>query len=226
VLNPPVSTGGLAVADVPRRALFIAGGVGITPILSHLRALARSGSAEDAVLLYFNHDTASTLFEQEIRKLGEVDGITVHVFAGHRPTAELIEDLVDDADERETFVCAPEGLVDAVRGYLVDLGQAPERFHTESFAPPHLARPVDDGSRYTVTFSRTHRSVEIDGATTLLEAANRVGIRVPTGCRSGLCRACVTHKLSGTTDREAGGTTTDRITVCDSLACSDIELDL
>ena len=77
-----------------------------------------------------------------------------------------------------------------------------------------------------MTFSRTHRSVEIDGATTLLEAANRVGIRVPTGCRNGLCRTCVTHKIRSVTSAEADGTETDRITVCDSLAFSDIELDL
>jgi ferredoxin len=66
-----------------------------------------------------------------------------------------------------------------------------------------------------------------------LEAANRVGIRVPTGCRSGLCRACVTPKrrgitqqLSGSTEPEAEGAVMERITVCDRVACSDVELDL
>lgn len=226
LLSPPVSSGGLAVADLPPKALFVAGGVGITPIISQLRTLARTDVERDAVLLYFNHDSQSTLFEREIRELGQRRGVTVNIFAGIRPTAELLEELVPDAAGRETFVCAPTGLVDAVRGYLSEMGQSPELFHTESFSPPELARPADDGSRYTVTFGRTHRSVEIDGSTTLLEAANLAGIRVPTGCRSGLCRACVTNKLSGITDRELHGAATDRITVCDSLACSDIELDL
>jgi ferredoxin len=136
----------------------------------------------------------------------------------------LIANLVPDAATRETFACAPQGLIDSLRGHLGDLGQAPELFHTESFAAPELARPADDGSRYTVTFARSQRSIEVDGATTLLEAANRVGIRVPTGCRSGLCRACVTPKISGMTQGERRAA--DRITVCDSLPCSDIELDL
>ena len=226
LLSPPVSDGGLAMADGPPRALFIAGGVGITPVISHLRALARCGAAEDAVLLYFNRDTSSILFKRELRELGQAAGIRAHVFTGQRPTAQLLDELVPDAADRETFVCAPAGLVEAVRGYLSTLGQAPDRFHTESFAPPEPARRADDGSRYTVTFRRSHRTVEIDGSTTLLEAANRVGIRVPTGCRSGLCRACVTHKLRGTTDREPTGAPSDRITVCDALACSDVELDL
>jgi ferredoxin-NADP reductase len=224
LLGPPVSTGGLATPEVPARALFVAGGVGITPIISHLRRLARSGGPRDVVLLYFNHDSGSILFDREIAALGTLPGIAVHVFTGRRPSRDLIANLVPDAKDRETFTCAPGGLVDSLRGYLGDLGQTPELFHTESFAAPELARPADDGSRYTVTFARSHRSVEVHGSTTLLEAANRVGIRVPTGCRSGLCRACVTTKLSGTTLGE--GRTSDRITVCDSLPGSDIELDL
>jgi ferredoxin-NADP reductase/fatty acid desaturase len=226
LLSPPVSTGGLATPQVPSRALLVAGGVGITPIISQLRSIARRDEPRDAVLLYFNHDSTEILFDREIAELGEVPGITVHVFAGHRPSPELLADLVPDAADRETFACAPAGLVDSLRGDLADLAQAPERFHTESFAPPELRRPADDGSRYVITFARTGREVEVDGTTTLLEAANRVGIRIPTGCRSGLCRACVTPKLSGATQREGDGTFMERITVCDSLACSDIELDL
>lgn len=224
LLGPPVSTGGLATPDVPTRALFIAGGVGITPIISHLRRIARGGEAQDVVLLYFNHDSGSVLFRREIEDLGALPGVTVHVFAGLRPSPELLAALVPDAGDRETFACAPSGLVETVRGCLAADGQEPERFRTESFAAPTIDRPADDGSRYTVTFARSSRSVEVDGATTLLEAANRVGIRVPTGCRSGLCRACVTPKISGQT--QGGGSTVDRITVCDALPCSDIELDL
>lgn len=225
VLNPPVSTGGLASPEIPSRALFVAGGVGITPIISQLRKLARSGEPKDAVVLYFNHDRSSILFNSEIAELGALPGIRVHVFTGQRPTPELLSELVPDAAGRETFACAPSGLVDSVRGLLAGLGQAPELFHTESFAAPEPIRQDDDGSRYVVTFARTRRTVEIDGTTTLLEAANRVGIRVPTGCRSGLCRACVTPKLGGVTQKD-GAKPLERITVCDSVACSDIELDL
>ena len=224
VLNPPVSTGGLATPEIPPRALFVAGGVGITPIISQLRSLARSGAAEDAVLLYFNRDASSILFGSEISEIGSLPGITVHVFTGQRPTPELLDELVPDAAERETFACAPGGLIESLRGYLADCGQSPGLFHTESFAAPERTR-TDDGNRYTVTFARTRRTVEIDGTTTLLEAANRVGIPVPTGCRSGLCRAWVTPKISGVTQKD-GVRPLERITVCDSVACSDIELDL
>ncbi|MBD8505046.1 fatty acid desaturase [Hoyosella sp. G463] len=231
LVGAPTTTGGLIMTEVPAKSLFVAGGVGITPIISQLRRIAREGKASegkasDAVLLYFNRDKQSTLFEREIRELGRKSGIRVHLFTGEQPAATLIEQLVTDAHERETFVCAPGGLVEAVRGCLTGLGQSPQLFHTESFSPPELVRPVDDGRRYTVSFRRSDRKVEIDGATTLLEAASRAGISVPTGCRRGLCRACVTPKLSGRTQNEDSGTGVQRITVCDSLACSDIDLDL
>lgn len=233
LLGPPISNGGLASPALPSRALFVAGGVGITPIISHLRMIARSAAPRDAVLLYFNHDANSILFEREVAELSQVCGIRVHVFSGRRPSRELIRDLVPDAADRETFACAPAGLVDFLRDCLTDLGQAPEAFHTESFSPPELRRRSDDGSRHVITFARAQRSIEVDGNTTLLEAANRVGIRVPTGCRSGLCRACVTPKrrgitqqLSGVAQRETEGAAMERITVCDRVACSDIELDL
>lgn len=233
LLGPPISNGGLASPTPPSRALFVTGGVGITPIISHLRTIARSAAPRDAVLLYFNRDADSILFAREVAELSQISGITVHVFTGRRPSRELISELVPDAADRKTFACAPAGLVDFLRDCLTDLGQAAGEFHTESFAPPELRRRADDGSRYVVTFARAQRSIEVDGNTTLLEAANRVGIRVPTGCRSGLCRACVTPKrrgitqqLSGISRPEAEGPAMERITVCDRVACSDIELDL
>ena len=235
VVGKPSATGGLAMTRVPRKSLFIAGGVGITPIISHLRMIARENPSADAVLLYFNRDKRSTLFERELRELARNTGIKVHFFtdAGSerdvtigRMSTELIRTYVRDAWARETFVCAPPKMIDAASAHLSELGHSAERFHTESFTPPTLVRPDDDGSRYTVSFRRSDVTVEIDGATTLLEAAGRAGIRVPTGCQRGLCRACVTPKLSGTTQREVTGDVLERVTVCDSLACSDVELDL
>jgi ferredoxin-NADP reductase/fatty acid desaturase len=235
LVGAPSVTGGLAMTEVPPKTMFIAGGVGITPIISQLRRIARENSPSDAVLLYFNRDHRSILFERELRALARRSRIAVHFFTDApstrdivqgRMSTELIRTFVADAAAREAYVCAPPQLIDVARASLADLGHGPARFHTESFIPPTIVRPDGDGSRYTVTFRRSNSVVEISGTTTLLEAAVRAGVRVPTGCQRGLCRACVTPKLSGTTQRETTGEVLDRITVCDSLACSDIELDL
>lgn len=235
MVGAPASTGGLAMTELPPKTLFIAGGVGITPIISQLRRIAREDSAPDAVLLYFNRDDRSILFERELRELARRARITVHFFtdepstrdiAHGRISTELIRTFVGDAAARAAYVCAPPQLIEAARTGLSTLGHDPARFYTESFTPPAIVRPDDDGRRYTVRFRRSDATVEISSTTTLLEAAAMAGIRVPTGCQRGLCRACVTPKLSGTTQREATGMVLERVTVCDSLACSDIELDL
>lgn len=248
----PQWSGDFAMGSPAAPSLHIAGGVGITPIISLLRRIAResgtgteahAGAGADATLLYFNRDERSVIYEAELRRLARDSGITLHLFTDApserdglttgRLGPELLRSLVPDAAERETYVCAPAAMIDLARGWLRDLGQPAERFHAESFTAPELERPADDGSRYTVRFRRSGTSVEIDGATTLLEAAGRAGISVPTGCERGLCKACVTGKLSGTTRAEAraaaGATDAvvqERITVCTSMASSDIELDL
>ena len=236
LVGVPANTGGMAMTTVPRKSLFIAGGVGITPIISQLRMIAREAPGSDAVLLYFNRDDRSIIFERELRRLAEDSGVQVHFFTDkasrRRDITEgqlsqiLLKRYVRDVAERDTFVCAPPAMVDQAQRDLRGLGLDPGRFHTESFTPPSLDRPADDGRRYVVRFRRSEQSVEIDGATTLLEAATQAGIRVPTGCQRGLCGACISPKLSGATQLEADHGPMERITVCNSLACSDIDLDL
>lgn len=245
LVGAPHSSGDFAMESTTVPSLHIAGGVGITPIISLLRRIAldarKTGVRADATLLYFNRDDRSIIFESELRELARDSGITLHLFTDApsdrqgvetgRLTPELIRRVVPDAAERETYVCAPGVVIDLARDALTSpepsgLGLPEEQFHAESFTAPELERPADDGHRFTVSFARTGSSVEINGATTLLEAAKEAGIAVPTGCERGLCKACVTPKLSGTTQLEGSGPEQERITVCNSMACSDIELDL
>lgn len=240
LVGRPQSSGDFALPTPAAASLHIAGGVGITPIISLLRRIARhtraTGVRTDATLIYLNRDERSIIYEPELRALARSAGVRLHILTDTPPargdlahgrlSPELLRELVPDVTERQTYVCAPGALIDLTRGWLADLGQPEELFHAEEFTAPELDRPADDGSRYTVRFRRTGTAVEIDGATTLLEAAGRAGIAVPTGCERGLCKACVTGKLSGTTRAEESGPAQERITVCTAMACSDIELDL
>jgi ferredoxin len=66
--------------------------------------------------------------------------------------------------------------------------------HTERFA---IARTDKGGEGGTVTFAISDKSVDIDGATSLLEAGEKVGIQMPFGCRMGICQTCVLPLDSG-----------------------------
>src|SRR5699024_5761892 len=81
----------------------------------------------------------------------------------------------------------------------------------------------------TVTFGTTGRSVELDGATTILEGGEQVGVQMPFGCRMGICQTCVVgleeghvRDLRNGTDHSPG----ERIQTCVSVACGDVELKL
>ena len=90
-------------------------------------------------------------------------------------------------------------------------------------------RSGQEGDGGTVTFSRSGRSVPIDGATTLLEAGERVGVQMPFGCRMGICQTCVVPLEAGAVRDLRNGKVHEegsRIQTCISTAAGDCTLDL
>ena len=103
----------------------------------------------------------------------------------------MIATLVPDAEGGGVRLRAPAGLVDVLRGYLTGLGQA-ERLRTRILRPPNCVGPRTMGP----LCHHLRPDPTVDQSTAPQRCWGRqlgVGIRVPTGCRSGLCRACVTQ---------------------------------
>jgi len=238
LVGPPQSDGAFILKQVPERALFLAGGVGITPVISMIRKFRREAPDVSAVLLYFNRDEHSIIFQKELCELARESGLELHFLCDQAPASrtdlqqaklsrELLQQKASDLAERQVYVCAPPGFIAAAREHLLALGLPEASFHTESFTPPALQRPVDPtGRKHRIRFVRSGLDIEVDGVTTLLEAARAAGISVPSGCERGLCKACVCTKLAGQTQHEENGEALVRITVCNSLPRSNIELDL
>ena len=93
--------------------------------------------------------------------------------------------------------------------------------HTERFT---IARTDKGGEGGTVTFAISDKTIEIDGATSLLEAGEKVGIQMPFGCRMGICQSCVLPLESGHVRDFRSGTehgAGDRIQTCISAASGD-----
>jgi ferredoxin len=92
-----------------------------------------------------------------------------------------------------------------------------------------IARTDKGGEGGTVTFALSDKSVEADGATSLLEAGEKVGIQMPFGCRMGICQTCVLPLESGhvrdfrSGDEHGEG---DRIQTCISAASGDCTLNI
>jgi ferredoxin-NADP reductase len=171
----------------PSKVLFVTGGSGITPVMGMLRAgLDR---LEDVVLVHSESSAEDVIFGDELRELarqGRLRLVEQHTDEHGRLDVAALAALVPDLAERETWACGPAGLLDAIEERWDTLGQA-HRLHTERFKV-ELAEPGEGG---TLRFTLSDTTLEVDGATPILDAGEQAGLLMPSGCRMGICFSCV-----------------------------------
>jgi len=213
----------------PQQILFVTAGSGITPVISMLRTLSRRDQFGDIVHIHSAPTVSDVMFADELAAL-EADQPNYRLIVratridGRIELRQLAE-LVPDWQERATWACGPEALLDTARAVWQEAG-IDDRLHLERFA---VARVAPQGVGGTVTFARSGRSVAADAATPLIEAGEQAGVRMPFGCRMGICQSCVVGLVEGhVRDLRTGaehepGT---RIQTCVSAASGDCVLDV
>lgn len=232
IVSPPQSTPDFILDTLPPKLIFIAAGVGITPILSMLRKYQRIESKAEAHLFYFNHDENSILFEKEISKIAQQSNLNVHFICSNingesksqvqqgRFNIEIFKPYIQDFTRQHVYICAPQPLIENARNQLIEAGVKPSAFHTEQFNPMPLAFE-SDGIIRKVIFKKSNVTIDVESHVTLLEAAHQAGLKLPSGCQQGLCKACVCTKLEGQTQFDVDSSTThSRITLCNTVARS------
>ncbi|MDY6999866.1 MAG: ferredoxin reductase [Actinomycetota bacterium] len=222
--------GDFALPDPPPPALlFISAGSGITPIMAMLRSLRARGQHPDIVHIHSAPSAEAVIFGDELRALeSEQHGYRLHL----QLTAEdgkldftRLDGIVADWRDRPTWACGPAALLDSVES-LWDSEGLVEQLHMERFT---IAATDKGGEGGTVSFAISDKQVEIDGATTLLEAGEQVGIQMPFGCRMGICQTCVlaldgghVRDIRSGAEHGAG----DRIQTCISTASGDCTINI
>ncbi len=214
----------------PERMLFLVGGSGITPVMAMLRTLDRRRSMPDVVVHYSSPTAERMIFRDELTKLAERhDGLTLHL----RETDSEgvldpsgLDELCPDWRERETYACGPAPMLDAVTEHFEAAG-IEDQLHLERFS---LELGGEGGEGGTITFRNSNKSIEADGATTVLEAGEEVGIGMPYGCRMGICHTCTLTMVSGTVRDLRNGTEynqpNEQIQTCVTAAVGDCTLDI
>jgi ferredoxin-NADP reductase len=192
-------------AQRPAKALFVTAGSGITPVMGILR---NSVDEQDDVVVVHSAPTAQdVIFGGELRELardGRIRLVEQHTAGDGQLGAAALAELVPDLAERSTWACGPVGLLEALEAHWAVEGIA-DRLHTERFRP----RVLVTGEGGTVAFSRSGRTVEVDGATPILDAAEDAGLLMPSGCRMGICYGCVLPLREGAVrDLRTGEVTT------------------
>jgi ring-1,2-phenylacetyl-CoA epoxidase subunit PaaE len=215
---------GMAAAGTPQHVLAIAGGSGITPILSIVKTVLASDPAARVTLLYGNRTAASTMFKEELEDLKNrhLTRLAIHpVFSREQVDAPLqsgrldrervalfLRTLVDPAGVDHAFVCGPHAMNDEAEAALRAAGLPAQRTHVERFGippelagagDPHAAQPGDaDAARVAVIRDGLTRELAFGkGDPSILDAAARAGMDVPFSCKSGVCATCRARLIEG-----------------------------
>ncbi|MGY1722631.1 PDR/VanB family oxidoreductase [Blastococcus sp. SYSU DS0533] len=190
--------GDVVAADGPRSAfapvatarhhLLVAGGIGITPLLSHARAAARWN--RDFTLLYGYRPGAGAHLDE----LRELCGPRLEEHPDVAGFVARIEAALASAPLGiHLYACGPAALLDTVLSAAERLGWPEARVHTERFS----AAALDPGDPFEVTLARSGRRVAVPSGVSLLEALEDSGVPVPNLCRQGVCGECRVPVLSG-----------------------------
>lgn len=175
-------------------SILIAGGIGITPILSMARALAQHERSFE--LHYAARTPARMAFREEIEVL---TGGKAHLYYTHveRPRPLDLEALLaSPRPGAHVYVCGPPGLIRAVTSLGAVAGWPRGRIHSESFGPKRRA-----GDRaIEVYLERTALTLRVAPGETILDAILDAGVWAPYECRRGECASCMTRVVAGEPD--------------------------
>ena len=216
---------------LPERILMISAGSGITPIIALLRELERARSLVDVTHVACVRAARDFAFGNELDSLAvRHTGYRLHVhFSSQRGrlTPPAIDSLCPDWQQRRTFACGPEALLDALEEYWAEAGLT-ERLSTERFRPSRAQANGGDGGR--VRFRLSGVEADCAGGATMLAAGLAAGARLPYGCTVGICRTCVGALADGCVrDLRTGTLCAERgamVRTCISCAEGSVEIDL
>ncbi|WP_119462604.1 PDR/VanB family oxidoreductase [Rhodospirillaceae bacterium SYSU D60014] len=179
-----------------RHLVLLAGGIGITPLLSMAKDARRRGQSFE--LHYFARTPQHAAFH---------DFLASHVFASHVQFHFGVEaDAVGarmDALLRgaptgsQLYVCGPNAFIDRARSVAASC-QALSAVHWESFTAEPGSRPAAEAtSGFAVRLARTGKTLRVDPGKTILQVLQENGVAVDCSCMEGVCGLCITRVLEG-----------------------------
>jgi len=225
VVEVAAPRGDFVLDDGDDPVILLSAGIGVTPVLAMLHALAAERSRREVWWVHTTTGLATHVLAEEARRL--VDSLP----AGHRCVfysspdelpveAGVTRGRLDRAalaglglpTQATAYVCGRTGFMDAMTAALADLGLPASRIRTEVFASlsavnpgvvaaagsaPHVPDTVGHGPM--VTFARAALTVAFDeDRASLLEMAEACSVPTRWSCRTGVCHTCATRLLSGT----------------------------
>ncbi|WP_055553523.1 PDR/VanB family oxidoreductase [Streptomyces sp. NBRC 110028] len=213
-----------------RRHLLLAGGIGITPLLSMAQTLDATGG--DYHLHYCARSRAEAAFVPELENHPRV---TLH-FDDQDPDQllDLESDMGKPAPDTAVYLCGPGGFMDYVLGRAAELGWPASALHKERFSAAVPAAEPDggEGDGFTVRLSSTGAEYPVPEDRSVLDVLLANGVHAPNSCGQGICGECIVRVRAGEPDHRDDVLTDDEraeglFTPCSSRSRSPIlELEL
>ncbi|SAL57607.1 hybrid-cluster NAD(P)-dependent oxidoreductase [Caballeronia humi] len=239
-------------AGPARKALYLSAGSGVTPLMAMTRAAFDLGQDRDVVFVHSARTPDDIIFAKELDALSQMSSAfrVIHVCEAQgeqggwqgpmgRLSLDLLRARVPDYQEREVFTCGPEGYMDAVRQLLLDGNHDPARYHQESFDFAETIEVVEAAPEeasaqtcFSVRLARSGKTFTIESSQTVLAAARKAGVPLPSSCSQGICGTCKTTVLEGTVEMKHNGGIRPREIdkglrlMCCSRPTSDLVLDM
>lgn len=212
-----------------RPLALLAGGIGITPLLSMLRHALASDPTRPVALFYSARDRQNLAFLSDLRVIAERHPqVRIVITLSHDPDAPapwrtgridgaLIRQFVAHPPHTIFCVCGPDAMMEAMEALLRSEGVPTDQIRSEHFSTAMAAASINEATapqapevaaggaqsasgRYRLTFASSGREVSATPAQTLLEAAECEGISIASSCRAGVCQACRTRLVKGDAD--------------------------
>jgi ferredoxin-NADP reductase len=168
---------------------FIAGGIGITPVIPMLSSVRARGV--DWSLTYVGRTHFAMAFAEELAAFGDAVALLPR---DEKERPDLDDILAAPAEGERVYVCGPPSLVESVLAAATEAGWDPARIHTERFLPVELE---DDAEAFTFRKSGDAAAVPVPAEESLVTALERVGVEVESACREGICGTCRIGVVAG-----------------------------
>ncbi|MBO9112705.1 MULTISPECIES: hybrid-cluster NAD(P)-dependent oxidoreductase [Rhizobium/Agrobacterium group] len=204
--------------------LLLSGGSGVTPVMSITRDLADRYETADIVFLHaartpgdiiFRHDLSGLATRMKCLRLQFLPESTVGEKSWPgvtgRISPEFLKLAVPDISERVVMCCGPAPFMSSARSICGQLGVPPQNYIEESFDAAVIDEPVtivESGPAakiYQVEFSKQKKTLEISSEQSVLAAAKKGSVRLPSSCSNGVCGTCKSKLVSGSVEMNHNG---------------------
>lgn len=180
-----------------RKSILLAGGIGITPLLSMAERLTSLN--QDFELHYCTRSPQRTAFQLRISESPYAGRVKFHHDSGPAEQKLQLDHIFSQTQSGvHVYVCGPQGFIDAVLAAGKAHGWPEAQLHREYFS----AKPNTLGAEraFMVKLASSGKTVLVEPQETLVQALSRVGVVVPTSCEQGVCGTCLVRVLEGAPD--------------------------